>query len=67
MKVITIINDGLSKLAIIPETDIERDILKRLGDCKASLMTDNVSIFSESLNGALILSNEKNETDKTSK
>jgi len=58
MKLTSVIN-GSIQLVIIPENDIEKEILKRVNGCTAVLISDNNSILNQPVSGALLIKEEK--------
>ena len=63
MKVTTIIN-GTTSLILTPENPVETEILKQLNGAQAQLMTNNIKVLQNTVDGGLLISNLERSWDK---
>lgn len=54
MKIITITN-GVTQLILLPENDLEKEIVKKVNGGTASLIADNNSVLNTNVSGGLLI------------
>jgi hypothetical protein len=58
MKVLTLLN-GTIQLVLVPETDLEKEVVKQLNGASATLVSDNNNILNHNVGGGLLIKTEK--------
>lgn len=65
MKVTTVLNGKIS-MVLVPENQMEEEIVKQLNGGKVQLIAQNMNILGNSITGGLLIASDQSEDKKSS-